>query len=292
MIVSAKGCWNSAAGVHKIYFDQVVGANLAAYGPSLPAHLLQFLRDNHSLLRDGDEEDFRSIQNEYETLLPLCMNFDWLNGILQKIYDYAKFAEKKKRKWCAYGLCRRTNVKTCPYCNLSYELTIFDQDEGVMRPALDHFFDKSKYPLFGISIGNLVPSCHHCNSTLKGSKDFVRNEHLNPLESDESIKIILDVDLIGARYDLRVVESARVKLQYDNTSMRVTNSISTFYLQLRYDSLVEEVRTAAIHMINYSLSGSPDPLHRNWVLNGVSSANYRNKIMGKMFMDLASEFLH
>lgn len=291
MIVSAKGCWNTAARAHKIYFDKTVEANLGTYAPELPQVLLQFLSDNHVLIRDGDEKDFRSIQGEYDKLLPLCMNFDRLNGILQKIYDYAKFAEKKKRKWCAYGLCRRTSVRTCPYCNLSYELTIFDQDEGVMRPALDHFFDKSKYPLFGLSIGNLIPSCHHCNSTLKGSKDFVRNEHLNPLESDESIKITLDVDLIGARYDLRILKSARVKLQYDNASQRVINSISTFYLQLRYDHLIEEVRTAAIHMANYSLSGSRDPLQRSWVLNGVSSANYRNKVMGKMFMDLASEFL-
>ena len=292
MIVSAKGCWNKAIGAHKVYFNQTVAKNLATFGGDLPANLLQFLQDNHDTIRDGEEHSFRVIQAEYEKLLPLCLNFDRINGILQKIYDYANFSDKKKRKWCAYSLCRKTDVRTCPYCNLSYELTIFDHDEGIMRPAIDHFFDKSKYPIFGISIGNLIPSCHHCNSTLKGSTDFVKNIHLNPLESDESIKIFLDVDPIGARYDLRVFETANVKLQYDSSSRRVVNSLATFYLQLRYESLVDEVRTAALHMMNYSLSGSGDPQHRNWVLNGVSATNYRSKIMGKMFMDLSSEFLY
>lgn len=292
MIVSAKDCWVTAAGAHKIYFNHTVNANLVTFGGSLPTVLLQFLRDHHDEIRDGDENNFRTIQTEYEALLPLCLNFHRINGILQKIYDYANFSEKRKRKWCAYSLCRRTNVRTCPYCNLSYELTIFDRDEGVMRPALDHFFDKSKYPIFGISIGNLIPSCHHCNSTLKGSMDFIKNIHLNPLESDESIRIALDIDPIGARFDLRVFQSAKVKLQHDAASLRSTNSIATFYLQSRYESFVEDVRTAALNMTNYSLSGSADPLHRDWVLNGVSPANYRNKIMGKMIIDLASEYMY
>jgi hypothetical protein len=66
-----------------------------------------------------------------------------------------------------------TGIKTCPYCNAA--LTIVAENEGGKKKSrfqLDHYFPKSKYPLFSISFFNLIPSCGNCNNT-KSSKPVV-----------------------------------------------------------------------------------------------------------------------
>lgn len=67
-------------------------------------------------------------------------------------------------------LARYLNVKTCPYCNMSYTLYVeIDNphgsriETGTARFQYDHFFSKSKYPWLSMSLYNLIPSCSFCN---------------------------------------------------------------------------------------------------------------------------------
>jgi hypothetical protein len=39
------------------------------------------------------------------------------------------------------------------------------------REAYDHYLPKALYPFNSINFHNLLPTCHHCNSSYKGSKD-------------------------------------------------------------------------------------------------------------------------
>ncbi|MCB1805756.1 MAG: hypothetical protein KDJ99_11615 [Candidatus Competibacteraceae bacterium] len=55
----------------------------------------------------------------------------------------------------------------CPFCGIadmqgSYHST---------REAYDHYLPKGLYPFNSINFHNLVPACHHCNSSYKISKD-------------------------------------------------------------------------------------------------------------------------
>lgn len=75
------------------------------------------------------------------------------------------------KKWTAYTLIKLSNVRNCPYCNRQYISPIY-ASKGKMRPDLDHFLPKSKYPCFSMSLYNLVPVCKNCNSSLKGNHDF------------------------------------------------------------------------------------------------------------------------
>ena len=91
--------------------------------------------------------------------------------------EYGKEDEKNYnfeyniKKWTAYTLIKLSNVRNCPYCNRQYISPIYS-GKGKMRPDLDHFFPKSKYPCFSMSLYNLVPVCKNCNSSLKGEYDF------------------------------------------------------------------------------------------------------------------------
>jgi hypothetical protein len=53
------------------------------------------------------------------------------------------------------------------------------------RPEFDHWFPKSKYPLLALSFYNLIPSCHICNSSLKGATNLNLVDYFHPYIDDE-----------------------------------------------------------------------------------------------------------
>ena len=80
----------------------------------------------------------------------------------------AAFGYNNARHNVLIQLANYLNIKTCPYCNLHYTLTIRDikaQDKQVLMAKMqfDHFFDKATYPFLSMSLYNLIPSCPICN---------------------------------------------------------------------------------------------------------------------------------
>lgn len=81
---------------------------------------------------------------------------------------FTAFGYNNARHNVLIKLANYLNVKTCPYCNLHYTLTIRDfntQDKQVLMAKMqfDHFFDKATYPYLSMSLYNLIPSCPICN---------------------------------------------------------------------------------------------------------------------------------
>lgn len=79
--------------------------------------------------------------------------------------DEFKTLYEEISKLYAYEFLKRLQIRTCPYCNRNYTFTIEKNGctDFSARAELDHFFDKSEYPLLALSFYNLVPSCHTCN---------------------------------------------------------------------------------------------------------------------------------
>jgi len=55
----------------------------------------------------------------------------------------------------------------CPFCGMSD----LQGEYNTTREAYDHYLPKKLYPFNSINFHNLVPACHHCNSSYKTSKD-------------------------------------------------------------------------------------------------------------------------
>ncbi len=104
--------------------------------------------------------------------------------LLNKIFNYdGIYNTSNKSK--AYKLSLRIGAKTCCYCNRQYTFTIVtgnnkNKDNRITRPAFDHWFPKSLYPLLSISLYNLIPSCNICNSSAKGQHDMDLVEYIHP----------------------------------------------------------------------------------------------------------------
>lgn len=55
----------------------------------------------------------------------------------------------------------------CPFCGITDMQGVYHST----REAYDHYLPKGLYPFNSINLHNLVPACHHCNSSYKTSKD-------------------------------------------------------------------------------------------------------------------------
>lgn len=62
---------------------------------------------------------------------------------------------------------KANNVGKCPFCGMNDLLGEYNS----RREAYDHYLPKALYPFNSINFRNLVPCCHHCNSSYKTSKD-------------------------------------------------------------------------------------------------------------------------
>lgn len=67
-----------------------------------------------------------------------------------------------------YQAFMQTNTHgKCPFCGINDLLGEYHSK----REAYDHYLPKALYPFNSINFRNLVPACHHCNSSYKTSKD-------------------------------------------------------------------------------------------------------------------------
>ncbi|WP_333810023.1 HNH endonuclease [Flavobacterium sp.] len=128
------------------------------------------------------------------------------NTILKNIFVSHGY-EKGLKKW---DFINRIKVNTCPYCNRNYIYTTSRNKK--IKPEIDHFYPKSKYPQLALSYFNLIPSCKSCNGF--GAKEendpFVKNLknpyllNYNDFELSHKIKNIAIVNPLSGKSDIEV----------------------------------------------------------------------------------------
>lgn len=146
-----------------------------------------------------------------ESLKKLCFGKAPSKELLLKIFNYeGVFDDSSKKR--AFELSKNIGTQTCCYCNRQYTFTVEhkhliqdkkgnwltkdakNKDERIARPAFDHWFPQSEYPLLSLSLYNLIPSCHICNSSAKGSapvnlRDFIHPYVHRPGHPDIKFKV-------------------------------------------------------------------------------------------------------
>lgn len=138
------------------------------------------------------------------------------------------FGYNRYRQNILVKLASYLNVKTCPYCNLHYTLSIRDfnaQNKKVLMAKMqfDHYYDKANYPFLSMSLYNLIPSCPICN---QGKSQRLLPLAFHPYHSDiyKTFKfevvdpLPLYVASTNDRVELKLVPKTRVDVgQFDRT---------------------------------------------------------------------------
>lgn len=162
-----------------------------------------------------------------------------LHAELNKIFSYKNFTALKK-EYNAYKLAKSLDINTCPYCNRMYTKTVVNKTvEGkikkITRPEFDHWYPKSKYPLLALSFYNLIPSCHICNSSVKGDADFSLETHIHPYV-DEKINMQYSYE-----YD-KSLTNYKFKIKYKgDTNNKAKTTAEEFKLKEIYETHEDEI---------------------------------------------------
>lgn len=171
--------------------------------------LLEFLFDKLDQILVGSPQELEGIARDVARLFPAFNKYalrykkgtaarDLVHkhtfAVIESCFDYDKFSEKVG-SWHAYALVCAHALRICPYCQAHHVNYYVDpnaatvEEQFRIRPPLDHFFPKSRYPYFAVSLHNLVPSCVQCNSSVKSSDDPLALGLSNPHDPATPINI-------------------------------------------------------------------------------------------------------
>ena len=208
-------------------------------------------------------EDYRKLSSNKKEEFKKKFNPYFINQYEQKLAVTPKKEENiykyKNIKYNAYTLCEMLNINVCPYCNKNYIVTIADIKNSIFtRPTLDHFLDKATYPFFALSLYNLIPSCHICNSHIKGSTPFTIDTHIHPYFDDFNRikKFGVDKTLLSLIYkesDFEITFKDKNGVSKED-KVKAENHIKDLGLETLYGSHKDKV----IELIDFSRAYSED----------------------------------
>jgi hypothetical protein len=174
-----------------------------------------YIFDNAKQILAENEESLCQIREKYEDIILIQKDNNTRKDFdtkLKEIFDYDANQYQIKE-------ILTSNQKTllvCPYCNINYIAVTKAEDSNTKYLfVLDHFYDKATHPYFALSFYNLVPCCHTCNSSFKGSKDFSIKTHIHPY--------VDDFDSI-ARFSLPLTKENLQQFLVPNSSIKVEDT--------------------------------------------------------------------
>lgn len=171
-----------------------------------------------------------------------------LSGVIKNLLAYDSFydglgieIDQKMMQWNRQKLLVKNNAKICPYCGRQY-ITSWQEKTTA---SCDHYYPKELYPLLSINMYNLVPSCHVCNSVLKGRN--VKNEsdlHLYPYQdASEILKFKVKIEDAESLYNIsEEANSIEIVSQVNDElkTSRAEKSLELFRLQEIYQYHAED----------------------------------------------------
>lgn len=188
-------------------------ASVTAKLPGLAVRQRTFIAANLKRILTSKPDDLARVNEEYKSHCRTAPGRKMTNIYkgLTSAFDYRRFSKKEATYYCGYDLAQKLNMKTCPYCNRNYTVSVANGRARVVRPDFDHFFPKKQYPLLALSFYNLIPSCPVCNRTIKNQATIVYGRYIHPYEEGYSDALQInffpnDVDSsIGIRTDYTIL---------------------------------------------------------------------------------------
>lgn len=257
----------------------------------LRSHQLEIYKE--SLLQATEAVNIRDISRKVMLLgnagkADIDLFPSWIKEI-NTIFNY-KFIESEIKK----GVVRELDLDFCPMCNASEIDVIFDEYDNEHRPALDHFLPQSKHPLFSMSISNLIPTCHTCNSVFKDDKETLSPLHGNPYVSGVNDLDFFDFSSLVT--SIMYSDSREMNLNIRHTGMIIDNNVKLFNLHGVYNRRTKKNKILGIISdINEYIENPERITLDNFIIKVIkydSSKPLHMIEMGKLKKDLISFMLY
>ncbi len=217
-----------------------------------------------------------------------------LNKVLrEEIFEkeYENWGGRKK-EYNAYEFVQTLDLKSCPYCNRNYTFTVVNKD-GKMRPQIDHFYPKSKYPFLAMSFFNLIPSCPSCNHI---KSDKLEENLINPYEIEENnLKFTYtpkSIDFANVEREKYNFDSFEIEV-LGNEANRKTFKLDELYKQHK-DIVLELLIKKAYYPESYikelsSFGFNKEEIYRYLMCNYTQDKDLHKRPLSKLIKDISEE---
>lgn len=223
----------------------------------------------------------------------------------KEIFDYENLCKKCNKRWDAVKLVEAIGINTCPYCNRQYVFSFKKSNSKSVRPSLDHFYCRSKYPYFGLSLYNLIPSCDICNSRLKLDKEFTLKRNLHPYTESfhDHLRFSIKIKEVKNFFDdadvgeIDFVRKGEYFIKAESNA-KVFN-LKAAYEQGHKDYIAEQIFKARVYNDSWARSimdefaglfASEEVLKRFYFGNYVRREDINKRPLAKLTIDILEEF--
>lgn len=211
----------------------------------------------NSLLNDNDLKALimarpDNLEGIISGLRQYCPDFvdetSYAHKILYNIFVSSCY--EKSDKFSKHQFITYLNRDTCPYCNRSY-IYYLSKKKGI-KPQIDHFFPKSKYPFLAMSFYNLIPSCQTCNGFgAKEEKDPLIEGLINPYLIKPS-DFLFTYEPTSVKFISSVLDKTSIKLKIKKN---IPGHLTVFKLAELYEQHADHVIELVVKSkIGYSKS--------------------------------------
>lgn len=226
-----------------------------------------------------------------ETLFNLYTN---LVAEINLVFRYTGGFGRKTSPYSAYDLAESLNIQTCTYCNRIYTKTVRNPSK-ITRPEFDHWFPKETYPLLALSFYNLIPSCHVCNSSVKGNTRMSLDDYIHPyVDSNLDYKFSYRIDRYN-KYKFQITRSVGSKEDATIKAFKLEEIYAT-----HQDEIADLVRLRKLYSTKYLLqlrkllsksdqAISIEELYRLAFGTHINAADFHKRPLSKMKKDILKE---
>ncbi|MGE6490771.1 hypothetical protein ACQKD4_03610 [Exiguobacterium sp. NPDC077395] len=207
--------------------------------------------------------------------------------------EYLKFYVDKV--FNAYEFQKLLQINICPYCATQY-IFLYESSDGKTRGTLDHFIDKARYPIFSVSIYNLVPCCKVCNSDFKGRKEMDVINFYSPYEKGIIENISFSKELVENKEEIIVPKVVReLNLNDESTEIDYVNMFlgigDDFNIQLDYSNVPSDIaRKIKGNIELFKVLYIYNIYHKTTVQDAIKKAYLYNYIYRKQLYDAFGGF--
>lgn len=239
---------------------------------------------------------FYDIQSDLNEPSKIKTKDKWMS--ICKIYD------KLVNNGINTKIIHKYGIRCCPYCNENY---IFNREiengKSYAMAQLDHFFPKDRFPIFAVSLYNLVPSCSSCNH-IKSNKKIGISPHNHSHNFSQmqisyipkSANWINDAEEIEIRFKYSTDDVGFIDMMNQNLDImgiRKAYDMHKDYIQeiLKKAQIYEKKHRENLMSDFPGLFSSEEDLLQTLFGNYIREDDLLKRPLSKMTMDLLKELL-
>lgn len=221
---------------------------------------------------------------------------DWLplyKILREKIFEkeYNNWGQREK-EYGAYEFVNTLGLKTCPYCNRNYTFVV-DEENGKLRPEIDHFYPKSIYPFLAMSFYNLIPSCPICNHT-KSSKVAINLINPYDIKNDDFEFTYKPIDISFSYIESKKynIDSFEIEFKKNNENIEIFK-LDELYKQHK-DIVADLLMKKAYYPKSYieeleKFGFSEDEIYRYLFCNYKKNEDLHKRPLSKLTKDILEQ---